>query len=269
LTDFGAFIELAPGVDGLVHISEMSWAKKVRKPSDMLKVGDQVEVAILDFKPADKKIQLSLKQTLGDPFAEAVKKYPVGSIVEAPVTSIQAFGAFVDLGDGVDGMIHIGDMVNEKRIDHPKDVVKVGEVVRALVLEVDRDRRRIRLGLKQLQPTKTDDFIAEHQVGEILTARVADVRANLLKVEVADGVLGECRLQEEKKEAASGKAAPPSAVSVDVSALTAMLSAKWKEGKGGETAAKGTAAIKVGQVRSFRIIHLDAATKRIGLELIG
>ena len=190
MTDFGAFIELAPGVDGLVHVSEMSWAKKVRKPADLLKVGDQVEVAILDFKPADKKIQLSLKQTLGDPFAEAVKKYPVGSIVESPVTSIQAFGAFVDLGDGVDGMIHIGDMVNEKRIDHPKDVVKVGEVVRALVLEVDQDRRRIRLGLKQLQPTKTDDFIAEHQVGETLTARVADVRSNLLKVEVADGVLG-------------------------------------------------------------------------------
>jgi small subunit ribosomal protein S1 len=193
----------------------------------------------------------------------------VGSIVEAPVTSIQAFGAFVDLGDGVDGMIHIGDMVNEKRIDHPKDVVKVGEVVRALVLEVDQERRRIRLGLKQLQPTKTDDFIAEHQVGETLTARVADVRANLLKVEVADGVLGECRLQEEKKEAGGGKSAPSAAASVDVSALTAMLSARWKEGKGGEPAAKGAAAIKVGQVRSFRIIHLDAAAKKIGLELIG
>ena len=272
LTDFGAFIELAPGVDGLVHVSEMSWAKKVRKPADMLKVGDQVDVAILDFKPADKKIQLSLKQTLGDPFVEAVKKYPVGSIVESTVTSIQAFGAFVDLGDGVDGMIHIGDMVNEKRIDHPKDVVKVGEVVRALVLEVDQDRRRIRLGLKQLQPTKTDDFIAEHQVGETLTARVADVRSNLLKVEVADGVLAECRLAEEKKEAAGAGAAKGSSSgggSVDVSTLTAMLSARWKEGKGGEPAAKAPAAIKIGQVRSFRITNLDAAAKKISLELIG
>lgn len=271
LTDFGAFIELAPGVDGLVHVSEMSWAKKVRKPADMLKVGDQVEVAILDFKPADKKIQLSLKQTLGDPFVEAVKKYPVGAIVEAPVTSIQAFGAFVDLGDGVDGMIHIGDMVNEKRIDHPKDVVKVSEVVRAIVLEVDQDRRRIRLGLKQLQPTKTDDFIAEHNVGDTLTARVADVRSNLIKVEVADGVLGECRLAEEKKEAASAGASRSSSSggSVDVSALTAMLSAKWKEGKGGEPAPKTSNSIKVGQVRSFRIISLDPAAKKISLELVG
>jgi small subunit ribosomal protein S1 len=271
LTDFGAFVELAPGVDGLVHVSEMSWAKKVRKPSDLLKVGDQVEVVILDFKPTEKKIQLSLKQTLGDPFGEAVKKYPVGSIVEAPITSIQAFGAFVDLGDGVDGMIHIGDMVNEKRIDHPKDVVKVSEVVRAIVLEVDKDRRRIRLGLKQLQPTKTDDFIAEHQVGETLTARVADVRSNLVKVEVAEGVLAECRLAEDKKEAApsSGGSKSSSGASVDVGTLTAMLTAKWKEGKGGEAAPKAANTVKIGQVRSFRIISLDAAAKKIGLELLG
>lgn len=270
LTDFGAFVELTPGVDGLVHVSEMSWAKKVRKPSDMVSVGDRVEVVILDFKPADKKIQLSLKQTLGDPFGEAVKKYPVGSIVEAPITSIQAFGAFVDLGDGVDGMIHIGDMVNEKRIDHPKDVVKVAEVVRAIVLEVDQDRRRIRLGLKQLQPTKTDDFIGEHNVGDTLTARVADVRSNLLKVEVAEGVLGECRLAEEKKdEAAPGKKSSGGGGSVDVSALTAMLSARWKEGKGGEPAPKTSNAIKIGQVRSFRITNLDVAAKKITLELIG
>jgi len=270
LTDFGAFVELTPGVDGLVHVSEMSWAKKVRKPSDMVSVGDQVEVVILDFKPADKKIQLSLKQTLGDPFGEAVKKYPVGSIVEAPITSIQAFGAFVDLGDGVDGMIHIGDMVNEKRIDHPKDVVKVAEVVRAIVLEVDEDRRRIRLGLKQLQPTKTDDFIGEHNVGDTLTARVADVRSNLLKIEVAEGVLGECRLAEEKKdEAVPGKKSSGGGGSVDVSALTAMLSARWKEGKGGEPAPKTSNAIKIGQVRSFRITNLDVAAKKITLELIG
>ena len=215
-------------------------------------------------------IQLSLKQTLGDPFGEAVKKYPVGSIVEAPITSIQAFGAFVDLGDGVDGMIHIGDMVNEKRIDHPKDVVKVAEVVRAIVLEVDQDRRRIRLGLKQLQPTKTDEFIGEHNVGDTLTARVADVRSNLLKVEVAEGVLGECRLAEEKKdEAAPGKKSSGGGGSVDVSALTAMLTAKWKEGKGGEPAPKTTNTIKIGQVRSFRITNLDVAAKKITLELIG
>jgi len=153
LTDFGAFVELSPGVDGLVHLSQMSWSKKVRKPSDLLKVGDQVEVVVLGVKPGDKRIELSLKNALGDPFVEAMEKYKPGTIVEAPVTSIQAFGAFVDLGDGIDGMIHIGDMANDKRIDHPRDVVKEGEVVRAIVLDIDKDRRRILLGLKQLQPT--------------------------------------------------------------------------------------------------------------------
>lgn len=268
LTDFGAFVELAPGVDGLVHVSEMSWAKKVRKPSDLVKVGEQVEVVILDFKPNEKKVQLSLKQTLGDPFSEALKKYPVGSVVEAPVTSIQAFGAFVDLGEGVDGMIHIGDMVNEKRIDHPKDVVKVGETVRALVLDVDEERRRIRLGLKQLQPTKTDDFISEHQTGDTLTARVADVRGSHIKVEVAEGVLAECRLAEEKKEAGSSSKPTSSSSPVDVGTLSAMLKSKWKEGKGGEPAPK-TNTIKVGQVRNFKIASLDPAGKKIVLELVG
>lgn len=266
LTDFGAFVELSPGVDGLVHLSQMSWSKKVRKPSDLLKVGDQVEVVVLGVKPGDKRIELSLKNALGDPFVEAMEKYKTGTIVEAPVTSIQAFGAFVDLGDGIDGMVHIGDMANDKRIDHPRDVVKEGEVVRAIVLDIDKDRRRIRLGLKQLQPTKVDNFIAEHTVGETISGLVTDVRGNNIKLEVAEGVLAECKLEEPKKEEA--KPAEASAGSADLGSLAAMLKGRWKEGKGGDPAPKAN-TIKPGVLRTVKIVALDAEHKKIIVELLG
>jgi small subunit ribosomal protein S1 len=265
LTEFGAFVELAPGVDGLIHLSQMSWSKKVRKPSDLLKVGDQVEVVVLGVKPGDKRIELSLKSALGDPFTEALEKYKPGTIVEAPVTSIQAFGAFIDLGDGLDGMIHIGDMANDKRVDHPKDVVKEGQVVRAIVLDIDKERRRIRLGLKQLQPTKIDNFIAEHTVGELLSGRIADVRANSLKVEISEGVFGECKLEEKKEEAA--KPAAASASNVDVGSLAAMLKGRWKEGKGGDPTPKA-AALRSGMIRNFKIAALDAEQKKIVLSIL-
>jgi len=265
LTEFGAFVELAPGVDGLVHLSQMSWSKKVRKPSDLLKVGDQVEVAVLGVKPGDKRIELSLKNALGDPFEEAVEKYKPGTIVEAPITSIQAFGAFVDLGNGIDGMIHIGDMANDKRIDHPKDVVKDGETVRAIVLDIDQERRRIRLGLKQLQPTKVDHFIAEHTLGEKISGRIADVRAHSLRVEVAEGVYGECKLEEKKEEAA--KPAAASASTADVGSLAEMLKGRWKEGKGGDPTPKA-ASLRTGMIRNFKISGLDAEQKRVSLELV-
>jgi small subunit ribosomal protein S1 len=266
LTDFGAFIELAPGVDGLIHLSQMSWSKKVRKPSDLLNVGDNVEVVILGVKPAEKRIELSLKSALGDPFDEAVEKYKPGTVVEAPVTSIQAFGAFVDLGDGIDGMIHIGDMANDRRIDHPRDVVKEGETVRAVVLDVDKDRRRIRMGIKQLQPTKVDLFIAEHQVGETVSGRISDVRGNLLKVEVGEGVLGECRLEEAKKDDPR-QAAASAAAGVDVGSLAAMLKGRWKEGKGGEAQPKAS-SLRAGMIRTFKISVLDPEHKRIGLDIV-
>lgn len=264
LTDFGAFVELSPGVDGLVHLSQMSWSKKVRKPADLLKVGDRVEVVILGVKPGDKRIELSLKNALGDPFLEAMEKYKPGTIVEAPVTSIQAFGAFVDLGDGIDGMIHIGDMANDKRIDHPRDVVKEGETVRAIVLDIDKDRRRIRMGLKQLQPTKVDNFIAEHQVGETLSGLITDVRGTHLKLEVGEGVVADCKLEDPKPEAASK---PAAAGSADVGSLAELLKGRWKEGKGGDPAPKPS-TLKPGMMRSVKIVSMDPEHKKITVELL-
>src|SRR5262245_40952479 len=166
VVEFGAFVELEPGVEGLVHLSEMSWAKKVRKPSDVVKPGETVEAVILGVNPAERRISLGLKQTLGDPWLEVPHKFPLGSIIEGPVTRLMKFGAFVQVADGVEGMIHIGDMSkDDKRINHPQDVMKVGQSVKAQVLEVDTARRRLRLGIKQMVPSSLDEYIAEHKEG--------------------------------------------------------------------------------------------------------
>ncbi len=133
--------------------------------------------------PAKKRIALGLKQALGDPWADAVKKHPVGSVVEAPVTSLAQFGAFVDLGDGIEGMIHIGDITNERRLNHPNEVLSMGQMVRAKVTEADKSRRRMRLSMKQLEPTTADEFIADKNIGDEVTGRVASVAKGRIKVE--------------------------------------------------------------------------------------
>jgi small subunit ribosomal protein S1 len=263
VTDFGAFVELEPGLDGLIHMSEMSWSKKVRKPADILKPGDSVEAVVLAVSPADKRISLGLKQALGDPWEDVEKNYPVGAIVEGPVTQLKQFGAFVQVTENVEGMIHVGDIVNEKRINHPQDELRVGQVVKAIVLENDREKRRLRLGLKQLVPTSLDEYIAEHKEGDEVTGRVTEVNRNRATVELGEGVQGHCTLavQEQKQEQNRGP--------VDVSALSSMLASKWK-GAGGtpEESAPKTEQLKAGQIRSFKIVKLDTEKKKIELELV-
>lgn len=266
VTDFGAFVELEPGLDGLIHLSEMSWSKKVRKPADMVKGGETVEVVVLGVNPADKRIALGLKQALGDPWEDVAKRYPVDSIVEGAVTQLKQFGAFVQVSEDIEGMIHVGDIVNDKRINHPQDVLKVGQVVRAIVLENDREKRRLRLGLKQLQPTSVDDFIAAHKEGETVTGRVSDVKGNRVTVELGEGVHASYSLvlQEQKAE--------QRAASVDVSALSTMLASKWKGAPGSAGASESSEKRDVprpGQVRSFRITKLDGEKKKIEIEAAG
>jgi small subunit ribosomal protein S1 len=262
LTDFGAFIELSPGVDGLIHVSEMSWSKKIKRPSDVLKPGEMVEAQILGINAAEHRISLGLKQTLGDPWEEALKKYTPGAVVEGPVTSVTNFGCFVDLGGGIEGMIHISDITNEKRLNHPSEAVKAGQTVRAAVLELDRERRRIKLGMKQLQPTTVDEYIGEHQPGETVTGRIVD--AGHGKVELGEGVFAQCRFPDEIPETA----APEQSQSADLSSLTAMLSAKWKQGGSSSKSARPEVA-RAGQIRTFRIVKLDQANKKIEVELAG
>ena len=263
LADFGAFVEIAPGVDGLIHISEMSWSKKIKKPSDVLKVGEMVEAIVLGVNTADKRISLGLKQALGDPWEEAQKKYAPGAVVEGPVTSLTSFGCFVDLGSGIEGMIHISDITREKRLNHPKEALTVGQVVRAQVLELDRERRRIKLGIKQLEPTTVDEYLKEHSVGETVTGRVVDTANGHARVELGEGIFADCRMPVGQAAAQTAERAP----SADLSSLTAMLSAKWKQGA--SSSASRPEPARAGQIRTFRVTKLDASSKKIELELAG
>jgi small subunit ribosomal protein S1 len=265
LTDFGAFIEIAPGVDGLIHISEMSWSKKIKRPGDVLQPGQNVEVQVLGVNAAEHRISLGLKQALGDPWEEAARKYTPGSIAEGPILSLTNFGCFVDLGDGIEGMIHISDITREKRLNHPREAVSVGQKVRAAVLELDQERRRIKLGIKQLEPTTADEYIGEHSAGEIVTGRIVESGHGKAKVELGEGVFADCRLPE---RAPQTPAAAPSAPSTDISSLTAMLSAKWKQG-GGIAKSAQLEPVRAGQIRSFRILKMDQTSKKIEVELAG
>lgn len=261
LADFGAFVELFPGVDGLIHLSELSWDKKIRKPGDLLKIGDRVDAVVLQVNPADKRIGLGYKQALGDPWAEIPEKYPVGSTVEGTVSNLTPFGAFIDIGNGIEGMVHISDITNEKkRLEHPKEKLTKGATVKAQVLEVDRERRRLKLGMKQLEPTTVDHYISEHQPGETVSGRLVEVSGDRMRVELGEGVIATCRLK--KPAAAETKTA--SEKPSDVSSLSAMLSARWKSG--GPSASDQDTA-RAGQVRSFKISSLDPAKKLIELEL--
>jgi len=256
--DFGAFVELEPGVEGLIHVSEMSWSKKNVRAVDVLKPGENVEVVVLNVNPTDKRIALGLKQALGDPWEDALKKYPVGTAVDAPVTSLAKFGAFVDLGDGVEGMIHIGDITAEKRLNHPNEVLKQGQTVKAVVLEADKERRKFRLGMKQLEPTSIDEYLAERKAGDVVSGRVVSVSGDRIKVELGEGVTAFAPLPEQRKEAAAGSQ------KADLSALSTMLAQKWKSGSGTADSAE---TVRAGQVRSFKIAQIDAEKKRIDLEL--
>lgn len=263
LTDFGAFVELEPGLDGLIHLSEMSWSKKVKKPSDVLKAGESVEVVILGVNPSEKRVSLGLKQALGDPWEDAEKKFQPGTIVEAPVVSLTKFGAFIQLDENIEGMIHVGDITAEKRINHPQDVLKVGETVKAVVLECDRDKRRLRLGMKQLVPTSLDEYIAEHKEGDLVTGRVSEVSKGRALVDLGEGVRASAAMSAELTEEK-----PAESKGADIGALSSMLASRWKSGMG-STANPQKGMARAGEIRSFRIKRLDAQNKKIELEIAG
>jgi small subunit ribosomal protein S1 len=261
LTDFGAFVELLPGVEGLIHVSEMSWTKKNPRPADILKPGETVEVVVILANAAEKKISLGLKQALGDPWDAVPENFKPGTVVEAPVVSIQKFGAFVQLADGVEGMIHVGDITSEKRIENPKDVLSLGQNVRCVVTEVDRERRRLRLSMKQLEPTKADLWLAEHKEGDTVTGRVLEVRDNRIQVELGEGVTGVCRLAAADKSSSGSGANSQKA---DVASAAALLAARFKQGIAPQDSGP---KIRPGETRRFSIAQIDPQKKRIDLTL--
>ena len=257
--DFGAFVEVEPGVEGMVHVSEMSWAKKVRKASDALTAGEVVEVVVLGIDLAERRMSLGLKQALGDPWAEVAERFPVGSVVEGPVVTFMKFGAFVQVTEGVEGMVHISEIVADRRLNHPQDVLRTGQVVKAKVLEFDREKRQMKLSMKQLIPTGLDEFLEEHAVGDTVTGRLVSVEGREAVVELGEGIRVGCAVGMAAVEEEKGSGG------LDLSALTSMLAAQWK---GASTVKKADVPV-AGQMRTFRIVGMDLGTKDVQLEWVG
>lgn len=261
LADFGAFVELEPGIEGLIHISEMSWSKgKIRKASDVVRQGETVEAVILGISGGERRMSLGLKQALGDPWVDAAQRFPVGSEVEGPITSLMKFGAFMQLAEGIEGMIHVSEISAEKRINVPADVLRVGQVVKALVLGVDPEKRQMKLSMKQLVPTGLDEYLAEHNEGDVVTGRLMDDSGDRARVELGQGIHATCKMS----KAVAAKSESQASAKADLSSLSSMLQARWKTGSGGPPKAEPARA---GQVRSFRIVKLDRAAKKIELEI--
>ncbi len=270
--DFGAFVELAPGIEGLIHISEMAWGKKVRKPSDVVAVGDQVEVVILSIDTEAKRMGLGLKQALGDPWIEVVKTIHAGAAIEGPVTRLTPFGAFVELAPGVEGLVHISEITAERRLNHPSDLLHVGEVVKAQVLEMDREKRQLKLSIKQLVPTGLDEFLEEHAVGDVVSGRIVEIDevARMARVELGQGILALCAVPVVAESVVSGAGAQ---FPVDLSQIGALFANKWKTevAKTPKRTAESVVASarpSAGQVRSFRLMAVDVAGKKLELALV-
>jgi small subunit ribosomal protein S1 len=196
VTDYGAFVELEQGIEGLVHVSEMTWSKRMKHPSKIVKPGDEVETVILQVNPADRRISLGMKQLLDNPWEHLGDKYPTGAVVEGRVRNLTDFGAFIEIEDGIDGLVHVSNLSWTKRVKHPSEVLKKGEKVRAVVLGVEPENRRLSLGIKQLQPDVWETFFAQHRVGDVVKGKVLRTAQFGAFVEIAEGVEGLCHVSE-------------------------------------------------------------------------
>jgi small subunit ribosomal protein S1 len=229
VTDYGAFVQIEPGVEGLVHVSEMSWSKRTKHPSKVVKAGDEVDVVVLEVKTDQRRISLGLKQTLADPWGAAAEKYPVGTIVTGRIRNLADFGAFVEIEEGMEGLIHISDVSWTERIKHPSEKFKKGDTVEAKVLKVDSENRRLSLGIKQLKDIWANWF-AEHKIGEIIKGKVARTTDFGAFVELAEGIEGLCHVSEIEERRPKGDrdkggrdAAPQQAKAARGARVTAVL----------------------------------------------
>jgi len=260
LMDFGAFVELEPGIEGLIHVSEMSWVKKIHKPSDVLKAGETVEAVVLAVSAGERRISLGLKQALGDPWLEVPKKFPVGSAIEGPVTRLMKFGAFVELAEGVEGLVHISEIVDDRRLNHPSEVLHAGEIVKAQVIAIDPEKRQIKLSMKQLIPTSLVEYIEEHKAGDIVSGRVVEASDESALIELGEGIRVLCRTTASAPAEAKSEGA-----GLDLSSLTSMLNARWKTGNA--PAGSKPEPLAVGQIRSFKLVKIDSEAQQVEIEL--
>ncbi|MGA2535276.1 MAG: 30S ribosomal protein S1 [Terracidiphilus sp.] len=231
VTDYGAFVELEQGIEGLVHLSEMTWSKRLKHPSKLVKPGDEVETVVLSVNPADRRISLGMKQLLDNPWENLTERYPAGTVVEGRVRNLTDFGAFIEIEDGIDGLVHVSNLSWTKRVKHPSEIVKKGEKVKAVVLGVEPQNRRLSLGMKQLQPDVWESFFATHRVGDIVHGKVLRTAQFGAFVEIAEGVEGLCHISEAGDEA------------------------------GGPT------KLETGLEHDFKIIKINVEEKKVGLSL--
>ncbi len=231
VTDYGAFVELEQGIEGLVHLSEMTWSKRLKHPSKLVKPGDEVETVVLQVNPADRRISLGMKQLLENPWEHLSERYPAGTVVEGRVRNLTDFGAFIEIEDGIDGLVHVSNLSWTKRVKHPSEVVKKGEKVKAVVLGVEPQNRRLSLGIKQLQPDVWESFFATHRVGDVVHGKVLRTAQFGAFVEIAEGVEGLCHVSEAVDEHGS------------------------------------PAKLEQGQEHDFKIIKINVEEKKVGLSL--
>ncbi|MGD9182695.1 MAG: 30S ribosomal protein S1 [Desulfobacterales bacterium] len=200
LTDYGAFIELEEGIEGLIHVSEMSWTRKIRHPSKVVSVGDEVEAIVLDIKPESRRISLGMKQVVPNPWDVISEKYPIGTTIEGKLKNITDFGLFIGIDEGIDGLVHISDISWTKRIKHPSELYKKGDVVQAIVLDIEKDNERFSLGIKQLQDDPWETVVERYEVGKEITGTVTNLTDFGIFVELEEGIEGLVHISEISKE---------------------------------------------------------------------
>ena len=235
VTDYGAFVELEAGVEGLIHISEMTWSRRMKHPSKVVKAGDQVEAVVLEVHSKDRRISLGLKQLEPNPWTTIDSRYSVGSVVEGRVRNMTDFGAFIEIEEGIDGLVHVSDLSWTKRVKHPSEILKKGMIVQAVILNIDSSAHRLSLGIKQLQPDAWESYFQNHQVGDTVHGRVCRLASFGAFVELAEGVEGLCHFSE-------------------VPGYTGRRGAEEPP-------------IHVGEEHDFKIIKMSEAEKKIGLSL--
>jgi len=196
VTDYGAFVELEQGIEGLVHVSEMTWSKRMKHPSKLVNVNDEVECVVLSVNPTERRISLGMRQLAANPWDSLIDKYPVGATVEGRVRNLTDFGAFIEIEEGIDGLVHVSNLSWTKRVKHPSEVLKKGDRVKAVVLAIDSEKRRLSLGVKQLQPDVWESFFQQHRIGDIVHGKVLRVAAFGSFVEIAEGIEGLCHNSE-------------------------------------------------------------------------
>jgi small subunit ribosomal protein S1 len=235
VTDYGAFVELEAGVEGLIHISEMTWSRRMKHPSKVVKAGDRVEAVVLEVHSKDRRISLGLKQLEPNPWTTIDSRYSVGSVVEGRVRNMTDFGAFIEIEEGIDGLVHVSDLSWTKRVKHPSEILKKGMIVQAVILNIDSSSHRLSLGIKQLQPDSWESYFQNHQVGDTVHGRVCRLASFGAFVELAEGVEGLCHFSEVPGYTGRRGAEDP--------------------------------PIRVGDQHAFKIVKMSEAEKKIGLSL--